>query len=74
MHLADSAFHAPQAGFGDHDAYPDLIDKSRVGLAPLNNRFWGPLDHDDGVKTMLAVASTSLEIEWLATWLRAHTT
>jgi len=28
--LADSALHAPAAGFGDHDAYPDLIDKAAV--------------------------------------------
>ncbi len=28
--LADSALHAPQAGFGDEDFYPDLVDKSAV--------------------------------------------
>ena len=28
--LADSALHAPQAGFGDTDFYPDLIDKAAV--------------------------------------------
>jgi death-on-curing protein len=28
--LADSALHAPQAGFGDDDFYPDLIDKVAV--------------------------------------------
>jgi len=28
--LADSALHAPQAGFGDDDFYPDLIDKAAV--------------------------------------------
>ena len=28
--LADSALHAPQAGFGDEDFYPDLIDKAAV--------------------------------------------
>ena len=28
--LADSALHAPQAGFGDQDFYPDLIDKAAV--------------------------------------------
>jgi len=28
--LADSALHAPAAGFGDHEAYPDLIDKAAV--------------------------------------------
>lgn len=28
--LADSALHAPMAGFGDEDFYPDLIDKAAV--------------------------------------------
>jgi len=28
--LADSALHAPQAGFGDEDFYPDLHDKAAV--------------------------------------------
>jgi len=30
LHLLDSALHAPQAGFGDEDLYPDLIDKAAV--------------------------------------------
>ena len=35
VELADSALHAPQAGFGDTDFYPDVYDKaacSHVGL------------------------------------------
>ncbi len=28
--LADSALHAPQAGFGDDDFYPDLFDKAAI--------------------------------------------
>ena len=28
--LADSALHAPSAGFADQDFYPDLIDKAAV--------------------------------------------
>ena len=28
--LADSALHAPQAGFGDQDFYPDLFDKAAI--------------------------------------------
>lgn len=28
--LADSALHAPQAGFGEDDVYPDLHDKAAV--------------------------------------------
>lgn len=30
--LADSAIHAPAAGFGDDDFYPDFIDKAAVLL------------------------------------------
>ncbi len=30
MELADSALHAPQAGFGDTDLYPDVYDKAAV--------------------------------------------
>ncbi len=98
LHLADSALHAPQAGFSDHDVYPDLIDKaavlgwhlannhplpdgnkrtafvSMVVFIRLNGRIWTPPDHDDAVNTMLAVASTDLDIDGLAAWLRAHTT
>jgi len=28
--LLDSALHAPQAGFGDQDLYPEFIDKAAV--------------------------------------------
>jgi death-on-curing protein len=30
LDLADSALHAPSAGFGDDDFYPDLVDKAAV--------------------------------------------
>jgi death on curing protein len=30
LELADSALHAPGAGFGDDDFYPDIIDKAAV--------------------------------------------
>jgi len=30
VELADSALHAPAAGFGDQDFYPDVIDKAAV--------------------------------------------
>jgi death-on-curing protein len=30
VELADSALHAPQAGFGDTDFYPDPFDKAAV--------------------------------------------
>mgnify|MGYP000883079307 CR=1 FL=1 len=35
LHLADSALHAPAAGFGDDDFYPDLVDKAAVLLVRL---------------------------------------
>ena len=35
INLADSALHAPQAGFGDQDFYPDLIDKAAVQTCHL---------------------------------------
>lgn len=30
VELADSALHAPQAGFGDDDYYPDIYEKAAV--------------------------------------------
>jgi len=33
--LADSALHAPQAGFGDIEFYPDLYDKAAVLVCRL---------------------------------------
>jgi death on curing protein len=30
VELADSALHAPAAGFGDDDFYPDIYDKAAV--------------------------------------------
>ena len=30
LDLADSALHAPQAGHGDQDFYPDIYDKAAV--------------------------------------------
>ena len=33
--LADSALHAPQAGFGDEEFYPDPYDKAAVLLCRL---------------------------------------
>ena len=35
MPLADSALHAPQAGYGDVDLYPDFVDKAAVLLVRL---------------------------------------
>jgi death-on-curing protein len=33
--LADSALHAPQAGFGDEEFYPDFVDKAAVLVTRL---------------------------------------
>ncbi len=33
--LADSALHAPQAGYGDTDYYPDVYDKAAVLVCRL---------------------------------------
>ncbi len=33
--LADSALHAPAAGFGEEDFYPDIIDKAAVLMCRL---------------------------------------
>jgi death-on-curing protein len=33
--LADSALHAPAAGFGDTDRYPDFVDKAAVLIVRL---------------------------------------
>lgn len=35
--LADSALHAPQAGWGDTDLYPDFVDKAAVLVTRLTN-------------------------------------
>ena len=35
LDLADSALHAPAAGFGDTEFYPDFIDKAAVLLVRL---------------------------------------
>ena len=35
LNLADSALHAPAAGFGDTDFYPEFVDKAAVLLVRL---------------------------------------
>lgn len=35
LELADSALHAPEAGFGDVDLYPDFVDKAAVLVVRL---------------------------------------
>jgi death on curing protein len=35
LDLADSALHAPAAGFGEEDFYPDFVDKAAVLIVRL---------------------------------------
>lgn len=35
LDLADSALHAPRAGFGETEFYPDFVDKAAVLLVRL---------------------------------------
>ena len=35
LDLADSALHAPAAGFGENDFYPDFVDKAAVLIVRL---------------------------------------
>jgi len=35
LDLADSALHAPSAGFGDQDLYPEFVDKAAVLLVRI---------------------------------------
>lgn len=35
LELLDSALHAPQAGFGDEEFYPDFVDKAAVLVVRL---------------------------------------
>ena len=35
LNLADSALHAPAAGFGDTEFYPDFVDKAAVLIVRL---------------------------------------
>jgi death on curing protein len=35
LSLAESALHAPAAGFGDYELYPDFVEKAAVLLARL---------------------------------------
>ena len=37
LHLADSALHAPAAGWGNADLYPDFVDKAAVLVVRLTN-------------------------------------
>ena len=64
VELADSALHAPQAGFGDTDFHPDVYD---------NDGSWNDEqpDTDDAVEALLAVAAR--EVDELARELASRT-
>ncbi|MCA1702655.1 MAG: hypothetical protein LC808_05065 [Actinobacteria bacterium] len=36
LELLDSALHAPQAGFGDQEFYPEFVDKAAAGPPRLS--------------------------------------
>lgn len=56
LDLADSALHAPAAGFGDTDFYPDFVDKAAVLIVRLAGNH--PLP--DGNKRAAWVAAAPL--------------
>jgi death on curing protein len=62
--LADSALHAPQAGFGDVEFYPEIID--------LNHGTWDPdpPDIDEAEEAILAIAGGDVDEASTAAWLR----
>lgn len=69
LDLADSALHAPAAGFGDDDFYPDLVDKAAVLIVRLAKNH--PLP--DGNKRVAWVALRYFLVlnEW--TWVEPPT-
>lgn len=56
-HLADSALHAPAAGFGDTEFYPEFIDRAAVLTVRLAKNH--PLP--DGNKASCVVAEAFTE-------------
>jgi death-on-curing protein len=95
VELLDSALHAPQAGFGDEEFYPEFVDKAAVLAVriarshPLPdgserlawqamtmfcalNDYSLPVEPDDAVRTMLAIAAGELNEAAVARWLGPH--
>lgn len=52
LHLADSALHAPAAGWGEDDLYPEFVDKAAVLVVRLTNNHALP----DGNKRVAWIA------------------
>ena len=71
--LADSALHAPAAGFGGVELYPDVFDKAAVLCAHLarNEIEWAPPSVDETVATIERVAAGTISERELADWLRS---
>ena len=70
LDLADSALHAPAAGFGDQDFYPDLVDKAAVMTCRLA---WNhPLI--DGTKRQPGPASSFFSISTVSYGTRIRPT
>ncbi|NQV96409.1 MAG: hypothetical protein HQ486_01305 [Acidimicrobiaceae bacterium] len=70
LELLDSALHAPSSGFGDVEFYPDFFDKAAV----LGVRNFESFTQDDAVDVMLGIASSKVDVEEFAGWLRARAT
>jgi len=83
VELADSALHAPAAGFGDEDFYPDLIDKAAVLTCRLA---WNHPLPDGNKRAAWAALVLFIDLNagtwdpdppdvdeaWFAEWLRAR--
>jgi hypothetical protein len=78
VELADSALHAPSAGFGDQAFYPDLIDKAAVltcRLAwnhplldggPKGRHRPGREAHAGPQRTLTARSGCAIDVRWRA--------
>lgn len=40
LNLADSALHAPSAGFGDTEFYPDFVDEAERAVVAIASGAW----------------------------------
>jgi death on curing protein len=64
--LADSALHAPQAGFGDEDFYPSFVDKASILVCRLT---WNHPLPDGNKRTAWATLRTFIELNsHIAIW------
>ena len=61
LDLANSALHAPAAGFGDDDFYPDLVDKAAVLIVRLARNHALPDGNKRAAWVALRLSSTSTD-------------